>query len=85
MKLPEPGSSGGTVALCERCGEEIVVANDLDRAGDVDPPGSQIVPAGKQERSPSTGGTARLPHLSGRQLAGRIRIDLGAETASLSC
>jgi hypothetical protein len=25
------------VALCERCGEEIAVANDLDRAGDVDP------------------------------------------------
>jgi DNA-binding response OmpR family regulator len=24
------------VALCERCGEEIAVANDLDRAGDVD-------------------------------------------------
>jgi hypothetical protein len=34
MKLPEPGSGGGTVALCERCGEEIAVANDLDLAGD---------------------------------------------------
>jgi hypothetical protein len=37
MKLPELGSDGGTVALCERCGEEIAVANDLDLAGDVDP------------------------------------------------
>ena len=36
MKLPEPGIGAGTVALCERCGEEIAVANDLDLAGDVD-------------------------------------------------
>jgi hypothetical protein len=36
MKLSELGSGGGTVALCERCGEKIAVANDLDRAGDVD-------------------------------------------------
>jgi DNA-binding response OmpR family regulator len=36
MKLPEAGSGGGTVALCERCGEEIAVANELDLARDVD-------------------------------------------------
>jgi DNA-binding response OmpR family regulator len=36
MMLSEPGSGGGTVALCERCGEEIAVANALDQAGDVD-------------------------------------------------
>jgi DNA-binding response OmpR family regulator len=47
MKLPEPGSSGGTVALCERCGEEIAVANDLDRAGDVDRRRHLVMLAGK--------------------------------------
>jgi len=36
MKLPGARSGGGTVAACERCGGEIAVVNDLDRAGDVD-------------------------------------------------
>jgi hypothetical protein len=47
MKLPELGSAGGTVALCERCGEEIAVANDLDLAGDVDRRRHLVMVAGK--------------------------------------
>jgi DNA-binding response OmpR family regulator len=35
------------VALCERCGEDIAVANDLDRAGDVDRRRHQGMVAGK--------------------------------------
>jgi DNA-binding response OmpR family regulator len=35
------------VALCERCGEEIAVANDLDRAGDIDRRGHRVMVAGK--------------------------------------
>jgi hypothetical protein len=35
------------VALCERCGEEIAVANDLDLAGDVDRRRHLVMVAGK--------------------------------------
>jgi DNA-binding winged helix-turn-helix (wHTH) protein len=47
MKRTEPGIGGGTVALSNRCGEEIAVANDLDRAGDVDRRRHLIMVAGK--------------------------------------
>jgi DNA-binding response OmpR family regulator len=47
MKLPELGGGGGTVALCERCDEEIAVANDLDLAGDVDRRRHLVMVAGK--------------------------------------
>jgi hypothetical protein len=47
MKSPGPGSGGGTVALCGRCGEEIALANDLDQAGDVDRRGHLVMVAGK--------------------------------------
>ena len=29
-------TSGGPLPICDRCGEEIGLANDLDRAGDID-------------------------------------------------
>jgi DNA-binding response OmpR family regulator len=35
------------VALCERCGEEIALANDLDRAGDIDRRRHRVMVAGK--------------------------------------
>ena len=35
------------MALCERCGEEIAVANDLDRAGDIDRRRHRVMVAGK--------------------------------------
>ena len=35
------------MALCERCGEEIAVANDLDLAGDVDRRRHLVMVAGK--------------------------------------
>jgi hypothetical protein len=35
------------VALCERCGEEIAVANDLDLVGDVDRRRDLVTIAGK--------------------------------------
>jgi DNA-binding winged helix-turn-helix (wHTH) protein len=47
MKLPEPGSDRGTVALCDRCGEEIALANDLDRDGDVGRRRHLVMVAGK--------------------------------------
>ena len=34
------------MALCERCGEEITVANDLDLADDVDRRGHVVMVAG---------------------------------------
>ena len=52
MKLSELGSGCGTVALCERCGEEITVANDLDLAGDVDRRRHQVMVAGKPRPQP---------------------------------
>src|SRR5271169_5251886 len=38
---------GGTVALCERCSEEIAVANEFHRAGDVDRRRHLVMVAGK--------------------------------------
>ena len=35
------------MALCKRCGEEIAVANDLDRAGDIDRRRHRVMVAGK--------------------------------------
>jgi DNA-binding response OmpR family regulator len=35
------------VALCNRCGEEIAVANDLDAAGDIDRRRHRVMVAGK--------------------------------------
>jgi DNA-binding response OmpR family regulator len=35
------------VALCKRCGEEIALANDLDRAGDIDRRRHRVMVAGK--------------------------------------
>jgi hypothetical protein len=55
MKLPEPpGSGGGTVALYERCGEEISVANDLDLAGDVDQRRHLVMTAGSRRSLTAT-------------------------------
>jgi hypothetical protein len=38
------------LALCERCGEEIAAANELDRAGDVDRQRRVVIIAGKPRR-----------------------------------
>jgi phage terminase large subunit-like protein len=38
------------VALCKRCGEEIALANDLDRSGDIDPRRHRVMVAGKPPR-----------------------------------
>jgi hypothetical protein len=38
------------VALCERCGEEIAVANDLNLAGDVDRRRHLVMVAGSVAR-----------------------------------
>jgi DNA-binding response OmpR family regulator len=54
MKLPELGGGGGTVALCERCGEEIAVANDLDLAGDVDRRRHLVMVAGSRRSLTAT-------------------------------
>jgi DNA-binding response OmpR family regulator len=35
------------VALCERCGEEIALANDLDRSSDIDRRRHRVMVAGK--------------------------------------
>jgi DNA-binding winged helix-turn-helix (wHTH) protein len=45
---------GGTVALCERCGEEIAVANNLDRAGDVDRRRHLVMVAGSRRSLTTT-------------------------------
>jgi DNA-binding response OmpR family regulator len=42
------------VALCDRCGEEIAVANDLDRAGDVDRRRHVLMVAGQPRRLTAT-------------------------------
>src|ERR1700739_444626 len=38
--------------LCDRCGEEIALANDLDQAGDIDRRRHLILVAGKPRRLP---------------------------------
>jgi DNA-binding response OmpR family regulator len=42
------------VALCERCGEEIAVANDLDLAGDVDRRRHLVMVAGSRRSLTAT-------------------------------
>jgi DNA-binding response OmpR family regulator len=42
------------VALCERCGEEIAIANDLDLAGDVDRRRHLIMVAGSRRSLSAT-------------------------------
>jgi DNA-binding response OmpR family regulator len=38
------------LSLCDRCGEEIALANDLDQAGDVDRRRHLVLVAGKPRR-----------------------------------
>jgi DNA-binding response OmpR family regulator len=45
-----PGAGGETVALCKRCGEEIALANDLDRAEDIDRRRNLVMVAGEPRR-----------------------------------
>ena len=40
----------GTFAPCDRCGEEIALANDLDQAGDIDRRRHLVLVAGKPRR-----------------------------------
>jgi DNA-binding response OmpR family regulator len=47
MKPPKPGSGGGTVVLCDRRGEEITLANGLDRSSDIDRCRHRVMVAGK--------------------------------------
>ena len=52
------------MALCERCGEEITVANDLDLADDVDRRGHLVMVAGSPplaDRNPLADIHAALP------------------------
>ena len=39
-----------TLPLCDRCGEEIALANDLDQAGDIDRRRHLVLVAGKPRR-----------------------------------
>jgi hypothetical protein len=47
-------SGGGTAALCDRCGEEIAVANDRDLAGDVDQRRHLVIVAGSRRSLTAT-------------------------------
>jgi hypothetical protein len=47
---PTTEKSMGALPLCDRCGEEIALANDLDQAGDIDRKRHLVLVAGKPRR-----------------------------------
>jgi DNA-binding response OmpR family regulator len=46
----QPEERWGTLPLCDRCGEEIALANDIDQAGDIDRRRHVVLVAGKPRR-----------------------------------